>query len=95
MTLVIRSQAHHDLRQSLQYYLDQESPESAERFADTVDNAYDEILADPKRYPVTADGTRLKPVLGFPFSIAYSIESDEIVIVAIRHHKRRPEYWRK
>lgn len=30
----------------------------------------------------------------FPFSLIYSIEADSILIVAVAHQRRRPEYWR-
>ena len=30
----------------------------------------------------------------FPFSLIYAIEADSIVIVAVAHHGRDPEYWR-
>lgn len=30
----------------------------------------------------------------FPFSIMYSVEADAIVIVAVAHQRRRPNYWR-
>jgi plasmid stabilization system protein ParE len=33
-------------------------------------------------------------VLRFPFRIVYRIAGGEIVIVAVAHQSRRPEYWR-
>lgn len=30
----------------------------------------------------------------FPYNLIYVTEDDEIVIVAVAHHKRRPGYWR-
>lgn len=29
----------------------------------------------------------------FPFNILYSIEKDHILIIAIAHHHREPDYW--
>lgn len=29
----------------------------------------------------------------FPYSIFYIVEDDNVVIIAIAHHKRRPGYW--
>ena len=29
----------------------------------------------------------------FPFSLIYSVNLDEILIVAVAHHGRRPGYW--
>ncbi|MDX6559116.1 MAG: hypothetical protein QOF72_2165 [Blastocatellia bacterium] len=30
----------------------------------------------------------------FPFSLIYSVEVDEVLIVAVAHQHRRPDYWR-
>jgi plasmid stabilization system protein ParE len=29
----------------------------------------------------------------FPFSLIYSVEANELLIVAVAHHSRRPGYW--
>ena len=29
----------------------------------------------------------------FPFGIAYRLEADEVVVVAVAHLRRRPGYW--
>lgn len=40
---------------------------------------------------------RLRRVLvrRFPFSLLYRIESDEVLIVAVAHVRRRPGFWRR
>ena len=30
----------------------------------------------------------------FPFSLIYSVQVDAILIVAVTHQRRRPDYWR-
>ena len=30
----------------------------------------------------------------FPFSVLYSIESDELVVLAIAHQRQKPGYWK-
>jgi plasmid stabilization system protein ParE len=94
MTVTVRSQAHRDISEALQFYLDEETPHSAERFAGAVDTAYDEIIEAPYRYPSDRDGIRQKIIRGFPFSVLYHLNGNEIVIVSIRHHKRKPGFWR-
>lgn len=41
---------------------------------------------------VVADARSLC-VNDFPFSLIYTIESDELLVVAVAHHSRRPGYW--
>jgi toxin ParE1/3/4 len=95
MGLTIRSQAEQDIAEALDYYLEEDSPSSAVRFVDAIEAAYPEILDAPYRYPADRDGIRQKPVLGFPFSVLYSIQGEEIVVFSIRHHKRKPGFWLK
>ena len=95
MTFTIRSQAFRDVAEAIQYYLEEEASRSAERFADAVDAAYEIVIESPFRYPADRDGIRQKPILGFPFSVLYSVQDDEIVVFSIRHHKRKPGFWRK
>ena len=38
-------------------------------------------------------GTRRVLLRRFPFSIVYSNEADELLAVAVAHHRRRPGYW--
>jgi plasmid stabilization system protein ParE len=42
----------------------------------------------------TDGGTRRALVARFPYQVVYRLRPTEIVIVAIAHLKRRPEYWK-
>lgn len=33
------------------------------------------------------------PLRRFPYSIIYYIKDDELRVVALAHHRRKPEYW--
>lgn len=33
------------------------------------------------------------PLRTFPFSIIYYVRSEELRVVALAHHRRKPEYW--
>lgn len=30
----------------------------------------------------------------FPYSLVYKVDDDEIIVIALAHHKRKPTYWR-
>ena len=38
-------------------------------------------------------GTRRVFTKNFPFSIGYRVETEAIVIIAVAHFRRKPEYW--
>jgi plasmid stabilization system protein ParE len=54
-------------------------------------------VADLAEFPLTAQivrGSIRKRVLPhFPYNILYSVKPDKIVIVAVAHQRRRPNYW--
>ena len=33
------------------------------------------------------------PLRKFPFSIIYYVRGEELRVIAIAHHRRKPEYW--
>lgn len=37
--------------------------------------------------------TRSMLVKGFPFSVVYRVFTDQILVVAIAPHRKRPQYW--
>lgn len=61
---------------------------------------YSEVLGAERliaRFPESAEEIRpqiRKRILRkFRYSLIYSIEKDFILILAVAHHSRRPEYW--
>lgn len=36
---------------------------------------------------------RRMPLRRFPYSIIYYVRGDEFRVIALAHHRRRPEYW--
>lgn len=40
-----------------------------------------------------SEKTRKWPFRKFPYNVIYVVEPEEIVIVAVAHHRRRPGYW--
>lgn len=53
------------------------------------------IAANPDLWALRDDGTRRFSTKKFPYQIVYSLQDDVIWIVAVAHHKRFAEYWKK
>ena len=64
-------------------------------FSDEVKAAVARIRNYPTAWTPLSRRTRRCQVHRFPYSIIYELRSDLIVIVAIQHHRRKPENWRK
>jgi toxin ParE1/3/4 len=75
-------------------YYNKAQPGLGERFALAVEEAVVRILAFPMSGPTAAANTRRAVVKGFPFALVYRPEADGIVIFALAHHARRPNYWK-
>jgi toxin ParE1/3/4 len=66
---------------------------AAAGFLQELTRAIQRIRVAPETYPAAEYGTRRIVLEQYPFSAFYMVSSDEIFIVAVAHHKRRPGYW--
>lgn len=71
------------------------SHEGAVSFAALVDAGVDGIRGTPDAWPAwrKRDGVHRRVLRQFPYSIFYLVEQNEVVVIAVAHHKRRPGYW--
>ena len=79
--------------EEVQAWYEDRSLLAAAGFLHELSVAVRRIGAAPRRYQVAEHGTRRILLERFPFSIHYRVNEDEIVVVAVAHQKRRPEYW--
>lgn len=64
------------------------------RFAEAVGEAATRAPAYPLSGARASASTRRVFVEDFPFAIGYRADDEGIVIFAVAHHFRRPDYWR-
>jgi len=74
-------------------YYDRLAPGLGAEFLDAVDAAAEGIREAPELWPVLRDETRRRMLRRFPYALLYRIEPDAIVVVAVMHLRRRPDYW--
>ena len=75
-------------------YLNEQVPGLGERFAQEIQVAVDMISRHPEIGSTMIRRVRKFPLRTFPYNVIYVADVDELVIVAVAHHKRRPGYWR-
>jgi toxin ParE1/3/4 len=64
------------------------------RYLSAFEAAIERACSSPDRFPVAhPPGIRRIRISGFPFSVLYRIAADEIEVLALAHHSRRPDYW--
>lgn len=82
-----------DLEEATVFYF-QEDPDLELRFANCIDKAIERVTHHPRSWPRIEDTVRRYVTDTFPYSILYSIEQDHVLIVAVAHHSRNPDYWK-
>ncbi len=81
-----------DVKSAVAWYRGR-SPKAASDFVEELDRAVDTIREAPERWPMGKNNTRRFLLWRFPFSVIYSVQEGVIVIWAVAHGSRRPEYW--
>jgi toxin ParE1/3/4 len=85
-------QAQVELKEAAAFY-GLESEELRERFLGAVELALEHVLEFPEASQVVRGDVRRMLVRRFPYSLLYTIRSNEVRILAVMHQRRRPFYW--
>lgn len=63
------------------------------QFLTEFDASIRRIYAYPKSYALLGNDVRRCLIKRFPYAVIYGIDADTIVIVAVAHLHRKPNYW--
>lgn len=88
---------HEDARAELaeaSHYYEDRVPGLGQALIGDVEKGVCEILEHPNAGERVSKHLRRKVISRFPYSLIYAVETGRIRIMAVAHHKRRPEYWR-
>ena len=77
---------------AIAYYLAQ-APNLDQSFAAAVQQGLDRLAERPLAWPIVSERFRRYRLTRFPYGLVYAALPDEIVIVAVMHLHRRPDYW--
>jgi toxin ParE1/3/4 len=81
-----------DVKSAVAWY-QKRSPKAALDFIEELHRAADTIREAPDRWPLGKNNTRRFLLWRFPFSIIYSERETVVMVWAVAHGSRRPEYW--
>lgn len=90
--VIICSAAEIDYTESLTWYAER-SVDVANDFDAEFDRAMSQIATDPERFPLCDSRHRYYFLRRFPFRIIYRVVRDEILVIAVAHGSRSPDYW--
>jgi len=83
-----------DFDESFNWY-EKRSQAVAIGFMLAIDEAIVLVLEDPHRFPRTHGGCHYGKLRRYPFRLVFRNEAERVVIVAVAHAKRRPDYWQR
>jgi toxin ParE1/3/4 len=86
-------QAHAEMVQAAGYYEGQQA-DLGKRFLASVQDGVNNIVINPRLYPVVCLDVRRCLTKTFPFGLLFRVFPDQIVIVAVMHLHRHPDYWK-
>jgi plasmid stabilization system protein ParE len=70
-------------------------PGLGDAFLIEVLSAADRIARFPEAWHPLGEGVRRCRLTRFPYGLIYAVENGEIVVLAVAHLHRRPDYWRE
>jgi len=76
-------------------HYDRVSRDLGDRFVAAIERAVVNVRTFPQIGATHGKKLRKLEITEFPCRLLYANEPEEIVIIAIAPHKRRPGYWRK
>jgi len=91
--VILCSAAEIDYTESLCWYAER-SIDAANDFDVELGHALASIASDPQRYPKCDDRHQFFLMRRYPFRIIYRMARDHIVVIAIAHASRSPDYWK-
>ncbi|MFN2502426.1 MAG: type II toxin-antitoxin system RelE/ParE family toxin [Pyrinomonadaceae bacterium] len=65
------------------------------RFSRGVHATINRIMLGPTAWPEISDNTRRCLMRRFPYGVIYEVRENDILIIAVAHLNREPEYWKE
>jgi len=90
---VIHDDARTEYIESYAWYYERGS-HIAEAFDREIEHALEVLQKFPDRWPVYVGIWRRILLRRFPFGIVYGYMGKKIVVIAIMHTRRKPEFWK-
>ena len=86
-------EAAKELTSSIQYYDDKSVGLGAE-FLDEIEECIAQVLTYPQSGSLLTNKSRRILLNRFPYEIIYDVSENVMTIIAVKHLKRKPGYWR-
>ena len=92
MRVVFTRLARQELEDAIRYY-ELEYSGVGRRFKEEVRKATLRIAAYPQAWSIECGDVRKCLLHKFPYKLMYSVEENHILVIAVAHQHRKPDYW--
>ena len=92
MRVIFTRIARQELEDAIRYY-ELEYSGLGRRFKEEVRKAVIRIAEYPKAWSIERGEVRKCLMHRFSYKLMYSVEEDHILVIAIAHQHRKPDYW--
>jgi toxin ParE1/3/4 len=93
MKLSFHPEAEREFGDAAKYY-EHSDPGIGSAFIVEVLSSIQNIHSHPLAWPTISGDIRRCLVNRFPYGVLYYVQRDEIIILAVMHLHRHPDYWR-
>ena len=90
----LHPEAENDLRHAAEFYRESADSSLSQSLLAEFERSVDVLLQHPGLGTLWRNGRRRFLMRRFPYSLVYTIVDEQIRILAVAHHSRRPDYWR-
>ncbi|MBT3308441.1 MAG: type II toxin-antitoxin system RelE/ParE family toxin [Gammaproteobacteria bacterium] len=75
-------------------YFESKQPGLGASYLMEFERVLSKVCEAPDRYPAEGESrVRKVQMRRFPFAVLYRVSSDKVQVLAVAHHRRRPQYW--
>lgn len=92
MRVIFTKLARQELEDAVRYY-ELEYSGLGRRFKEEVRKAALRIAAYPEGWSIVRGDVRKCLLHKFPYKLLYAIGEDHILVIAVAHQHRKPDYW--
>jgi len=92
MRVILTRMARQELEDAARYY-ELEYSGLGRRFKEEVKKAALRIAEYPQAWSIERGDVRKCLLHKFPYKLMYSVEENHILVIAVAHQHRKPDYW--
>jgi toxin ParE1/3/4 len=91
-SVIFHPLAEQELLDAVSYYEEQETGLGLEYLGE-VEHAVNFLMRYPEAGSKVRGSIRRLTLPKFPYSLLYRLVEEQIRVLAVAHHKRKPQYW--